>query len=428
MSRAPDALAPAPAVTEAFRPATRRHVANVGIAHRKATGQYFTPRSIRQRLLDHLDLVPGMTVLDPGAGTGEFLLDVLEREPEAQVAGFEVDPDLARLCREEHGLLGVEGRDALTAGVKNAYDLVLGNPPYFEVRTTREVLARYGGVVSGRPNVFAMFFQVGLDAVKPGGTLAYVVPPSMNNGAYFAALRRWILERAAIERLEVLRNARLFDGAEQTVQLLVLRKGERSDRHVFRSTTAIGLENPIFLDDPKTLADLVGGYATLHELGYEARTGRCVWNRHKDDLRREPGPDAIPLVWAHNVTDDGLRLTPDHPRRPQYIRTDRPDAGPAIVVNRVTGAVGYGALRAGLIPDGTAFLGENHVNVVRPRAGVAAPGATLEEVLEGLRSPRVAKALRLLTGNTQLSAKELTHVVPVLPRRNAPLGIAIASP
>lgn len=403
---------------EAFRPATRRHLESADLPRRKAAGQYFTPRAIRQRLLDHVRLVPGMRVLDPGAGTGEFLLDVLEREPEARVEGWEVDPDLVRLCRDEHGLAGVGLRDALTADVVEPYDLVLGNPPYFEVRGREDLSARYGAVVSGRPNVFAMFVQLGLDAVRPGGTLAYVVPPSMNNGAYFRALRRWILGRAAVERLEILRDARLFDGAEQSVQLLVLRKGQRSDRHVFRARGARGAENPIFLEDPTALAGLVEGYASLAELGYEARTGRCVWNRHRDDLRREPGPDVVPLLWAHNVTDGGLRLAPDHPRRPQYVREPRPDVGPAIVVNRVTGAVGCGALRAGLVAPGVAFVGENHVNVVRPRPGGPAPHASLEEVLLGLRSPRVAKAVRMLTGNTQLSAQELTHVVPVLPRRS----------
>jgi hypothetical protein len=58
------------------------------------------------------------------------------------------------------------------------------------------------------------------------------------------------------------------------------------------------------------------------------------------------------------------------------------------------------------------FLGENHVNVVRVRAGIE-PVIPAEELCDQLNQPETAAAVRLLTGNTQLSATELTHLLPV---------------
>ncbi len=362
---------------------------------------------MRARLLDRVAFAPGMRVLDPGAGSGEFLEDVRERCPDAVVSGFDVDPRLVELCRARG--LDVALRDAIAAPPPAEFDLVIGNPPYFELSANEPRVDRWRSVVSGRPNAYALFFALGLAALRPGGRLAFVVAPSMNNGAYFAGLRRHLLDHAAIESLEILGETDLFDAAQQSVMLIVLKKGARSERHVFRATDGA----PLFLERPEQLVALRAGHRSLAELGCTVKTGRCVWNQHVEKLRRGPGGGAVPLVWAHNVGDDGaISWAPEHPKRMQFIAWDAPDVGPAIVVNRVTGSVGRGRLRAALVPAGTRFVAENHVNVIRGPADTP-----WQEVLDALRSDRVAEVVRLVTGNTQLSATELSRLVPVLPVR-----------
>ena len=398
-----------------FRPATLRVLAGVPPGVRRRRGQYFTPQAVRARLLDLVDLTPAMRVLDPGAGTGEFLLDVLERQPTARVEGTEIDASLAKISRDEHGLSGVRRRDALTVSPRPIYDLVIGNPPYFEVRGRPALRARFANVISGRPNVFSMFFQQGLAALKPGGVLAFVVPPSMNNGAYFEALRRHILDVAAIESLVILDDATLFDGAQQAVQLLVLRKGPTSDRHVVRADIGRGEPTPLFLEHPLRFKRLLRGHQTLSDLGLSVRTGRCVWNQRRADLRARPERATARLVWAHDITE-ALEIAPPagDRARPSYVVDRAPDVGPAVVVNRVTGAVGHGTIRAALVPAGLSFVAENHVNVIRADAGPAADSQRYRDVVAGLRSDRATSTVRALTGNTQLSATELAHLIPVL--------------
>ena len=77
----------------------------------------------------------------------------------------------------------------------------------------------------------------------------------------------------------------------------------------------------------------------------------------------------------------------------------------------MVGAVGRGELRAALIPEGVEFIAENHVNLIRPRED----GFEIdwEVVLASLSRPEVADRVRLLTGNTQISARELTHLLPL---------------
>ena len=392
---------------------TREWLADASIRRRKRLGQYMTPAPLRERLLDHCDLFEGMRVLDPGVGTGEFLRSVLDREPGAEVHGWDVDHAVLSAASRLAPEARLRRRSALDPYQGPPFDLVIGNPPYFQFNAYREVRTYYARVISGRVNIFALFFQAGMEALRPGGQLAYVIPPSMNNGAYFERLRGYLMEQSAVEFLEIHRDQSLFDQAQTPVQLMVLRRGERdTGRHVFvKENPAAGFRRTIFSEDPAMLEASFAGRSTLFDLGYEAVTGTVVWNQHKPDLRRRPGAETVPLIWAHNIRDE-LRLLPDH-KHPQFIATDRkPLVGPAIVANRIVGSVGSAELRCASIPDGMEFMGENHVNVIRPH-GHFGPEIDWPALLAALSAPEVGERVRLLTGNTQVSAAELTRLLPL---------------
>ncbi|MGH3442874.1 MAG: HsdM family class I SAM-dependent methyltransferase [Nitriliruptorales bacterium] len=386
------------------------------LAERKRLGQFLTPRPLRERLLDAVPLASGAAVLDPGVGTGEFLLSVRERQPTARLVGWDVDPEILAVAREVVPDAELSCRSALDADEEGAFDVVVGNPPYFQLKLEPAARRRFGSVISGRPNIFSLFLHVGLRALRPGGHLAFVVPPSMNNGAYFQALRDFLTEQATIGFLEVHEDARQFPGAQTAVQLLVLRKGPGSQRHVFdlQATTRGPLRRTVLSEDPDELVRAFRGAATLWDLGYEAVTGTVVWNENRERLRRDPMPDAVPLVWASNIADGALVLDDGRTSRPQYVVASDPLSGPAIVVNRVVGAVGAASLRCALVEDGMRFVGENHVNLVVRRPD-AEPAVGWKELLGLLRAPSVLPHVRRLTGNTQLSARELTHAVPLRP-------------
>jgi adenine-specific DNA-methyltransferase len=392
---------------------TLRWQAATDLTDRKRLGQYMTPRALRERLLDRLELWPGMRVLDPGVGTGEFLRSLLERRPDAEAHGWDVDSTVLGVARAHVPGAHLTLRSALDPHEGEPFDLVLGNPPYFQVPATPELRRRFGSVVSGRPNVFALFFQAGLDVLRPGGRLAYVVPPLMNNGAYFEALREHLVARSAVEHLEIVRGAGHFTGANTAVQLLVLRKGAASDRHVFRREDGAGFRRVIFAEDTDRLRAATEGRPSLWDLGYRAVTGTIVWNQHRERLSAVPGEGTVPLVWSHNIRGGALALDDGHPK-PQYVRARPGLRGPAIVVNRVVGAVGAGELRCALVPEGLEFLGENHVNVIVPDTA-REQRVGWPELLGLLRRRDTTDRLRLLTGNTQLSARELTHLVPLGP-------------
>lgn len=437
---------------------TRGWMAGVSVEGRKRLGQYMTPGVLRARLLDRCGLFEGMRVLDPGVGTGEFLRSVAEREPLAELYGWDVDEALLEVAAANAPEAHLVHRSALGVYDGEPFDLVVGNPPYFQFKPSRGIRERFAGVISGRVNIFALFFQVGLEVLRPGGQLAYVVPPSMNTGAYFERLRRYVLERSEIEFLEIHHDQKLFDGAQTPVQLIVLRRGDSAKtlglaevgKHSFTRESP-GFRRTIFAENPSDLETSFHGRKSLFELGYEAVTGTIVWNQHRSDLRHEATNGEVPLIWAQNIGNgqlDGFAdikrshakpafdkadvdvarpanagearrnhaepaFSADRAERPHFIATCKPTmAGPAIVANRIVGAVGAGELRCSLVPESMEFLAENHVNVIRPH-GEFEPSLDWSELLHRLQSPEIATQIRLITHNTQLSAAELTHLVAV---------------
>lgn len=412
-----------PADPSSLTAASRTYLEQRDPADRRALGQYLTPRPLRDRLLDRLAIDPDARVLDPGVGTGEFLRSVRERCPTARLIGWDVDPAVLAVARRVVPDARLELRSALDPAPAHEVDVVVGNPPYFQLRLDASQRRRFAEVISGRANIFALFFHVGLDLLRPGGRLGFVVPPSMNSGAYFQALRDHICSRATVEHLEVHEDTALFEGARTAVQLIVLRKRAGSTdgastsahrRHVAGLGELAGgsVHRTLFCEDTTELRAAFAGGSTLWQLGYRAVTGTVVWNTNRPRLRLRPGPGTVPLLWASDIGDGRLRRTDDDGSRPRHIVGVEPLRGPAVVVNRVVGAVGSGRLRAAPVAVDEPFVAENHVNVVLRRDDVEAV-VGWRELVDLLRSPAVDDHVARLTGNTQVSATELTHLLPL---------------
>lgn len=395
-------------MTEQFNNLTRKYLDEADLTHRKALGQYFTPRQLREHLLSKLPRIKGASVLDPACGTGEFLLSAKDYFPGCRLFGWEIDTRLARLSRKAVPSADIKRTDSLQQDSRTQFDFVIGNPPYFEFKPDRILKDRYRYVISGRANIFAMFVKLGLDLVRPHGYLAYVIPPSMNNGAYFSGVRKYIMDNANIEYLSIQDSSSLFDKAQQTVMVMVLKKSPNKGSYVFSKS---GIT--IFTPNPAELKRAFRGKTTLRELGLVVRTGKIVWNQHREKLTGNSS-GAIPLIRAHNITSDGLVLD-RRSDNSQYIRVDDFDTGPAIVVNRVTGAARNVHLKAALIEPGFKFVGENHVNVIYPPDGMPSGKALqlLKKVLAQVGSGETIEAMKLVTGNTQISRKELECLMPL---------------
>lgn len=394
-----------------LHPKTKTYLNEAPLEKRKDMGQYFTPRPIIHNLLAHLpDKVrknKGLEILDPASGTGEFLLAAEKEFKNANLEGWEIDEELADISRE---ILPKEAEITVTNTIFNQtekeYDLIIGNPPYYEVKQTDKIKDVYDPILYGRTNIYSLFIYKGIRLLKDGGYLAYINPPSMNNGVYFKELRRYIANNCSIEHISIHEDSRLFEGASQPIMYFILKKNGNHNDYIFSKG-----DKTIFSEHAEYLQKEFKDKKTLQEAGYQVKTGSLEWDKKKSELREKPSIDTIPIIWSKNIVNGNLEIGENVHSKPQYIENYEGTKGPAVAVNRVIGKPSKGILRAALIPEGMEFVGENHINLIKPVQDKKQL-ISMENIQKQLNSGDSVEVVKAITGNKQVSKADLQGLFP----------------
>ena len=387
------------------------YLKNTDIKKRKKLGQYFTPKTIRELLLSKLPKKDNADILDPACGSGEFLLSCKKYFKNPILYGFDIDKKLINISSKLVKNAIIKNFDFLNIDInKKKYDYIIGNPPYFELKLNEEIKKKYFDIIKGRVNIFSLFIKTGLDLLKDGGYLAYVVPPSMNNGAYFSKLREYIIKNSSLEYLHIIDGADNFHLANQKVMLIIFKKtnSKKSSKYIFKKN---GIT--IFTEDKKFLNKAYKNTVSLKDIGYTVKTGSIIWNEHKEKLTNDKNNSTL-LIWASNI-NNGKIIIGYTKGKPQYIKNISNDLiikSRVVVVNRITGSSKDINIKAAIVNE-KEFVCENHVNVIYMSKN-ANCNYSLEDIFKALQNKTNIKVMRLISGNTQISKTELERLLPII--------------
>jgi SAM-dependent methyltransferase len=229
-------------------------------SERKAAGVYYTPLEIVRLILDRtLGATSGgqpPRILDPACGAGEFLVEALLRlrarygamSAQAAIAGIDIDRAAASTARSR--LKEIESSfprasihiaDALADGSLAAasFDLVVGNPPYVNIRQLAKThsrekineLRRRFRTARGNFDLYVLFIERAIELLRPGGRCALIVPNKWATLDYARPCRELLLAETTIEHVIDFSNARVFTGASVYPHVLVFRKQPAEARH-----------------------------------------------------------------------------------------------------------------------------------------------------------------------------------------------------
>ncbi|MBQ9372631.1 MAG: N-6 DNA methylase [Thermoguttaceae bacterium] len=234
----------------------------------KTRGKVYTPQRLVTQILDLAGYFgPAIfekRVMENSCGDGAFMAQIVERycrecvarglkrdemraSLERCVYGIELDESELRSCRRrlDEIAAGFRLRDVrwrLRCGDATAerqydgkMDFVIGNPPYVRVHNLGSSLnsvKNFAFTQSGMVDLYIVFYEVGIDMLAPGGTLAYITPSSFFGSVAGEKMRSFFVEKNLLRKVVDLKHERPFDAASTYTTIVTLQKGASARRDV----------------------------------------------------------------------------------------------------------------------------------------------------------------------------------------------------
>ncbi|NVM04749.1 MAG: N-6 DNA methylase, partial [Candidatus Helarchaeota archaeon] len=254
---------------------------------RKLLGQFYTPEEIVEYIIDRVEIDINKKIIDLSCGSGRFLLKAYERLYKIyeeknypvnrihrtilkkNLYGIDINPLAVRLTEmnlilkgkeyfsgkinifEGNSLLKLNGseeielfkneklnaRDTLSSCIKirnNQFDIAIGNPPYLSYglkgtgKLEKEwhdyVKRNYSYSAQYKISTYALFIERGIEILKNGGFLGFILPDSFLLGRYFSKLRRFILDTCEIKEIVIFGKDFWKSGLVGKPVILILKK------------------------------------------------------------------------------------------------------------------------------------------------------------------------------------------------------------
>lgn len=383
-------------------------------AHLKKNGQFFTvDKDLLERLLDDYAWGSNTSILEPSCGSGTIIAECIRAaDSKYKIKGMDIEECLVESTREI--FKGYDNVEILKGNFLNAafdekFDLIVGNPPYFEMSLDEEQRKEFKDIICGRANIYALFIYKSIKLMKEGGELRFIIPRTILSGKYFSKLREYIHEKCDVIDIVKFNKSNMFKKALQSVIILKLRKTTKS-----RAGNVIKLDGKVYFAKNEEKL-VIENSTSIKSLGCRVKTGSIEWNKNKELLRSELAEDTLPLVMASNLKDGHLVLggsTHASYAKKQYMKVTKENEkqvqyGPCIYVNRI---VGLDPVRLNVVLEKSVekkFFVENHVNVINGEL------SKLEIIERSLREEFTKEFLNELLGSTQISQYELECIVPI---------------
>lgn len=339
---------------------------------RKSYGQFFTSQKTAEFMASLFTIdfsKPELKLLDAGAGTGLLTTALVERLRCCGYAGvisvvcyendLKVLPSLAQNLEHLKSTLDITYEiridNYLTSQCfisgdlykKEAekFDMVIGNPPYRKIAKDAPEAKAMPEVCYGAPNLYFLFWAMGINNLKDGKELVYIIPRSWTSGAYFERFRKYLFRNCVITNIHIFGSRdKVFDGESvlQETMIIKIKKIRERPQYVQMSSsetsdfvdvkyysvdynTIVAPNQFVFLvtspEEASILSRVNSQKNTLESNDLRMRTGLIVDFRTKEVLRDDNEVGSYPLFYSQHIKNG--RVSWPVGRESEYIVTDK---------------------------------------------------------------------------------------------------------
>lgn len=333
---------------------TDSFIASVPKDKRKKYGQFFTNVTTAKFMasLFNFDLSKSdINVLDAGAGTGILSVAVVQElidrgyQGHIHITCYETDnlvlplleknmsfimeqANVSYVIRRENYIMSQQfTANSLFRDNENIYDYIIGNPPYLKISKDADEAKAMSSICHGAPNLYFLFWAMGIYNLKQGQELVYIIPRSWTSGAYFKKFREYLFNNCVITDIHLFESRdKVFNGESvlQETVIIKIRKTKNipdsinittsstsdfSDIVHFKTSydTVVAKNQFVYLvtnkEDANVLHMINSFHRTLPEIGLKMQTGIIVDFRTREVLRDRIEEGAYPLLYSQHIRD-----------------------------------------------------------------------------------------------------------------------------
>lgn len=448
---------------------TEDFVSSVPKIQRKKYGQFFTngaTASFMSSLFNFNLSLPEIHLLDAGSGSGILSTATVDKLISLGYSGkifltcYETDVNVLPVLQANlmmlHNDYGIEYKiiednyitsqdfecNTLFSAQDYEYDYIIGNPPYLKIPKDADEAKSMPSVCYGAPNLYFLFWAMGVHNLKEEGELVYIVPRSWTSGAYFKKFREFIFKHCVITDIHLFESRdKVFEG-ESVLQETVIIKVKKttvkpefinitssstslfSDLKSFKASydTVVSRNQFVYLvtneHDAEILSQINRFDKTLPDINLRMQTGLIVDFRTREVLRDSLEEGSYPLLYSQHIKNG--RVIWPLGKEGEVIKTDRKaflqENSDFLMVKRFTSKEETRRLQCGIYLK-QEFLQfqyistQNKINFIKCDSPCITYGLYVL-----LNSSLYDKYYRILNGSTQVNSTEINQM-PV-PDRN----------
>ena len=291
------------------------------ISVKKSGGIFYTPPYLVGTLTDQaihrvLELQEDESFLpriaDFACGSGSFLVEAVsavvrrlqEQDPDRNwarelieqkyVIGIDNDPRAVTMSRmnlwlrlteepdalplpsfDDVVILGDSLSDEVWADLPEAYDIVVGNPPFVATSSiqSREELAKRFVTAKGRFDYSHLFIEQAINKLAPGGVLGMVVPNRLFRNRDAGTIRQLLTTQTDLLSIIDFGSNEVFTGASSYIGAIVAKKRPSPESHRPTKVQALLVSDT---SEPRYLGGILIDALEATASEFEPRRGKCL--------------------------------------------------------------------------------------------------------------------------------------------------------
>lgn len=231
---------------------------------RRSQGATYTPRAIVDAMIEWamMQSSPPQRIVDPGCGSGRFLIAAAKAFPKARLIAIDTDPLATLMMRANATVLGFVERLAIEACDYRALampaiggpTLFIGNPPYVRHHDISpkwkswfgDATRRLGFTASGLAGLHVHFFVKTRQLARPDDYGAFITAAEWLDVNYGSVLRQMLADGLGGTALHVIDpKAMPFAGTFSTGAITCFRVGHRPQQLTIRTVTSLAELAPL---------------------------------------------------------------------------------------------------------------------------------------------------------------------------------------